>query len=132
MSAAAILRSLLQDARAAKANAGPGLVSRNITVRGHRTSIRLEASLWNALKEICQREGLAINELCTFVATVKNPALSLTAALRVAIANYFRHAATEEGHARAGHARRTLPLHAALGRSRQKSSAAGLAVTPAE
>jgi predicted DNA-binding ribbon-helix-helix protein len=104
MSAGALLSSLLSKGDA-PSNRPQGLISRNVTVRGRRTSMRLEASMWDALGEICRREVVTLAELCTAVAQAKRPALTLTAALRVLIANYFRHAATEEGHARAGHGR---------------------------
>jgi predicted DNA-binding ribbon-helix-helix protein len=65
--------------------------------------MRLEASMWDALQEICRRERLTAADICTHVAVAKSPSLTLTAALRVFIARYFREAATEEGHARAGH-----------------------------
>lgn len=106
MSAGALFSSLLKESNAG-CSRPPGLISRNVTVRGRRTSMRLEASMWDALKEICQREALTMAELGTFVAAAKTPALTLTAALRVVIANYYRDAATEEGHARAGHGRET-------------------------
>jgi predicted DNA-binding ribbon-helix-helix protein len=132
MSAPGILRGCLQEAHAANAHTGPGLVSRNIRVQRHRTSIRLEASMWDALKEICRREGLTLNEVCTFVAASRSPALTLTAALRAVIANYFRDAATEEGHARAAHGRRTVPPIGAARGSTRTPNAGALAVTPAE
>lgn len=102
MSAAGFLSRLLNEANGST-NGPPGLISRNVTVRGRRTSMRLEASMWDALNEICRRERVSAAEICTRVAAAKSPALTLTAALRVFIANYFRDAATEEGHARAGH-----------------------------
>ena len=74
--------------------------------------------MWEALKEICQRERVTLAELCTFAAGAKSSSLTLTAALRVLISNYFRNAATEDGHTRAGHGRSALaasvPLAAAL------------------
>lgn len=39
------------------------LISRNITVRGHRTSIRLEPEMWDALKDIAHREGTTIHNI---------------------------------------------------------------------
>jgi|KBSSwiStaDraftv2_1062776.scaffolds.fasta_scaffold1617566_2 predicted DNA-binding ribbon-helix-helix protein len=81
---------------------GSSLLSRNITVAGHRTSMRLEPEMWDALFEICQREGLTPHEVCTVV-DARRRASSLTAALRVFVMNYFRTAATEEGHTRASH-----------------------------
>ena len=79
------------------------LVSRNITVMGRRTSVRLELEMWNALKEIADREYCTIHDICTLVKMRKNPATSLTAAIRVFLMLYFRASSTEEGHHKAGH-----------------------------
>jgi predicted DNA-binding ribbon-helix-helix protein len=78
------------------------LVSRNITVMGKRTSVRLEPEMWLALKEISARECCSIHDICTLVKVRKNPRSSLTAAIRVFLMLYFRAAATEEGHQRPG------------------------------
>lgn len=82
---------------------GSTLVSRNITVNGRRTSVRLEPEMWRALKEISVRENCSIHELCSLIAFRKNKRTSLTAAIRVFLMLYFRAATTEEGHSRAGH-----------------------------
>jgi predicted DNA-binding ribbon-helix-helix protein len=79
------------------------LVSRNITVMGRRTSVRLEPEMWLALKEISARECCTIHDLCTLVSVRKNPHSSLTAAIRVFLMLYFRASSTEEGHTRSGH-----------------------------
>ncbi len=82
---------------------GPSrLVSGNIRVAGHRTSVRLEPALWEALREICRREGKTLHELVTQIA--RNRAQStLTASIRVYLMSYYRAAATEDGHRLAGH-----------------------------
>ena len=79
------------------------LISRNITVLGHRTSIRLEPEMWKSLREISTREKCTIHQLCTVVSIRKSENTSLTAAIRVFIMLYFRSASTEEGHSKAGH-----------------------------
>lgn len=78
------------------------LVSRNLTVAGHRTSVRLEPAMWEALREICDRECQTLNAIATEIERNRSES-SLTAAIRVHVMGYFRAAATEEGHARAGH-----------------------------
>ena len=78
------------------------LVSRNIIVSGHRTSMRLERAMWDALFEVCRSERKTIHAICTHVDEMRDES-SLTAALRVFIMTYFRLAATEDGHHRAGH-----------------------------
>ncbi len=83
--------------------AGSSLVSRNITIDGHRTSVRLEPDMWTALHDICRRERASLHEVCTMIAAHRGRGASLTAAIRVFIMAYFRAAATDEGHRRAGH-----------------------------
>jgi predicted DNA-binding ribbon-helix-helix protein len=79
------------------------LVSRNITVFGRRTSVRLEPEMWTALREISAREGCSIHDICTLISLRKKENTSLTAAIRVFLMLYFRAATTEEGHKRAKH-----------------------------
>jgi predicted DNA-binding ribbon-helix-helix protein len=64
------------------------LVNRNITVDGHRTSIRLEPEFWAGLAEIAQGEDLTIDQLCTEVDHGSGE-LSRTAAIRVFITSYM-------------------------------------------
>lgn len=92
------------------------LVSRNVTIAGHRTSVRLEPDMWSGLMEACRRERTNLHNMCTKVAHGKNADTSLTAAIRVHVMNYYRQAATEEGHFKAGHGastRMSVPVHAA-------------------
>ncbi len=79
------------------------LVSRNITVLGRRTSVRLEPEMWSALREIARREDCKIHDICSLIHLRKNQDTSLTAAIRVFLMLYYRAAATEEGYRRAGH-----------------------------
>jgi predicted DNA-binding ribbon-helix-helix protein len=86
----------------AGARARSTLVNRNVTVAGHRTSIRLEPVMWEALIRICQRERKSMNELVTLIARHRDQS-TLTAAIRVFLLTYYQAAATDEGHHRAGH-----------------------------
>jgi predicted DNA-binding ribbon-helix-helix protein len=79
------------------------LISRNITINKKRTSIRLEAQMWIALKEIAEREKCTIHDICTAISSRKSETITLTAAIRIFLMLYFKAAATEEGHKRAGH-----------------------------
>jgi predicted DNA-binding ribbon-helix-helix protein len=79
------------------------LISRNVTIGGHRTSCRLEPFMWDALYDICARERVTIHSLCTRISERKDANTSLTAAIRVFALAYFRAAATEEGHMKALH-----------------------------
>lgn len=78
------------------------LQSRNVTVDGHRTSLRLEQDVWDALEEVCSRESLNVHQLCTHI-EVRRGGSSRTAAVRAFVLGYFRAAASDSGHVRAGH-----------------------------
>jgi predicted DNA-binding ribbon-helix-helix protein len=78
------------------------LVNRNITAGGGRTSMRLEPEVWDALREICLREGMELRELIQLVEKTA-PEGCRTSAVRVHVLTYFRSAATEEGHSAARH-----------------------------
>ncbi len=79
------------------------LLSRNITVKGRRTSIRLEPEMWSALREAAKREHCTVHDICSLISVRKNARTSLTSAIRVFLMLYYRAASTEEGHKRAGH-----------------------------
>ena len=79
------------------------LLSRNITVVGRRTSVRLEPEMWTALRDIARREQCKVHDICSLIQLRKNPSTSLTAAIRVFLMLYYRASSTEDGHGRAGH-----------------------------
>lgn len=64
--------------------------------------MRLEPEVWEALREICLREGLELRELIQEIE--KNAgAGGRTSAVRVYVLQYFRKAASDGGHRHAGH-----------------------------
>ncbi|WP_448205921.1 ribbon-helix-helix domain-containing protein [Azospirillum sp. sgz302134] len=90
------------------------LVARTVKLFGEPTAIRLEPSYWEALDEICRREDLTVDELCSDLKermdqqtkrSRRVSGVSLSNAVRVFIVGYYRKAATEKGHDRAGHGR---------------------------
>jgi predicted DNA-binding ribbon-helix-helix protein len=85
------------------------LVNRNVVAERGRTSMRLEPELWDALHEICQREQAPIGEIVRR-AEARSGAGGRTSAVRVFVLQYFREAATEQGHAEAGHGHRQAAL----------------------
>jgi len=84
------------------ADAASTLVNRNVTVAGHRTSIRLEPAMWQALHELCARENVSLHDAVSTIAEGRE-ASSLTSSIRAYLLAYYRSAATEDGHRRAGH-----------------------------
>jgi predicted DNA-binding ribbon-helix-helix protein len=81
---------------------GSRLVNRNITAGAGRTSMRLEPEVWDALREICLREGMELRDLIKMVERTAPPG-GRTSAVRVHVLQYYRTAATAEGHIEAGH-----------------------------
>jgi len=67
-----------------------------------RTSMRLEPELWDALLEICEREGQDMSSLVRNIEQSAPPG-GRTSAVRVYVMNYYRAAATDAGHMAAGH-----------------------------
>ncbi len=80
---------------------GLALVCRNVKVNGRRTSLRMEPYIWDSLKEICDRERLALNEICTQIDRRRGEA-NLTASIRVFIVSYYRTAIGSRGFAESG------------------------------
>lgn len=82
---------------------------RNVTFDGRRTSLRLENVFWDSLIEICDREHSTLDDLVGRISRTDEEEQGndacLARAVRVYIIEYYRHAATEEGHWRAGHNR---------------------------
>lgn len=78
------------------------LVNRNITAGAGRTSMRLEPEVWDALREMCLREGIELRDLIRTVERTAAPG-GRTSAVRVYVLQYFRMAATWDGHLAAGH-----------------------------
>ncbi len=62
-------------------------VKRSFAIRGHRTSISLEAPFWDALKEAAQREGVSLAALVSKIDEERGGA-SLSGAVRVWILGY--------------------------------------------
>jgi len=66
------------------------LISHNVHVDGHRTSVRLEAVMWVTLHEIAQRESMSLNQLITLISRRKHKTATLTATIRAFIVAYLR------------------------------------------
>src|SRR5258708_35213394 len=92
------------------------LINRNVVAERGRTSMRLEPELWEALLEICGREGQDMSSLVRKVEQVGH-AGGRTSAVRVFVLSYFREAATEIGHGAVGHGNIAATRHAEPARS---------------
>lgn len=61
-------------------NARP--LKHSLTLRGHRTSVSLEAAFWEAFRSLAAREGLTLNELAAQI-DARRGACGLASAIRV-------------------------------------------------
>lgn len=68
---------------------GSDRIRKNVTIGHRRTSVSLEAQVWNGLSDICKRESLGMDGLCTMVAERRQES-SMSSALRVFLLTYFR------------------------------------------
>lgn len=73
------------------------LVNRNISIidpvsgQTHRTSIRLEEIEWEALRDICARENMSINDFCCKAdSDERRREHSRTSRIRSAILDHYR------------------------------------------
>ncbi|MDF2365718.1 ribbon-helix-helix domain-containing protein [Sneathiella sp.] len=74
------------------------LINRNISVidptsgQPHRTSIRLEEIEWEALRDICARENMSINDFCCRAdSDERRQEHSRTSRIRSAILDHYRN-----------------------------------------
>ncbi len=72
------------------------LISKNVTVNGRRTSLRLENASWLALNDICKHEDITLHVLCSMIEQQRQGS-SRTSAIRAFIVSYFRRAAIDAG-----------------------------------
>lgn len=77
------------------------LKNRNVTIDGRRTSLRLEHAMWDALKDISQRECTSIGAICSLLRgrldqekqagrIRPDEAVTLSSAVRVFVTTYYR------------------------------------------
>lgn len=72
-------------------------VNGNLVVDGHRTSVRLEAEMWAALKDVAEREDCSVNDLAGRIDGGKKAGQNFTSAIRVFLMLYYRNVATNRG-----------------------------------
>lgn len=62
---------------------------RSFSIKGHRTSISLEAPFWDALKQAADRENMSVAKLIEMIDATREAA-GLSSAVRIWLLNYFR------------------------------------------
>ena len=72
------------------------LISGNLVISGHRTTVRLEDEMWAALKDVAERKGYSVHDLASRIFhRRKKSGQSLTSAIRVYLMLYYRNAARD-------------------------------------
>ena len=62
----------------------------SLTLKGHRTSVSLEASFWNGFREIAKAKGLALNDLATQIDAERGLDCGLASAIRLYVFHWYR------------------------------------------
>ena len=71
-------------------------VKRSFSIRGHRTSISLEAAFWEALSEIAAARATSLATIVAEVDSARESA-GLSSAVRIYILDHFKHAGAGAG-----------------------------------
>ncbi|HUF87226.1 MAG TPA: ribbon-helix-helix domain-containing protein [Thermohalobaculum sp.] len=58
-------------------------VKRSVTLRGHRTSVSLEAAFWAEFRRLAAAEGKSVNTLAAEIDATRTPPASLASAIRL-------------------------------------------------
>ena len=65
-------------------------VKHSLTLRGHRTSVSLEAEFWQAFRKIAAENGRPINDLAAEIDERRGTETGLASAIRIYVLNHFR------------------------------------------
>ncbi len=65
----------------------------SLTLRGHRTSVSLEAEFWEAFREIAAAEGKSVNALAAEIDAARGMESGLAGAIRVHVLCWYRERA---------------------------------------
>lgn len=65
-------------------------VKHSLTLRGHRTSVSLEAEFWDAFRDIAAARGEPLNLLAAEIDAARGTRMGLASAIRVFILRHYR------------------------------------------
>ncbi|MDF1671498.1 MAG: ribbon-helix-helix domain-containing protein [Roseovarius sp.] len=64
-------------------------VKHSLTLRGHRTSVSLEAEFWQAFRDIAVKKDIPVNALAAEVDATRGVERGLASAIRVYVLEHF-------------------------------------------
>jgi len=67
-------------------------VKRSFSIAGHRTSISLEAAFWEAFRELCEADGVAMAQRLAEIDRARGDQSGLSGAVRVWVLARYRDA----------------------------------------
>lgn len=62
----------------------------SLTLRGHRTSVSLEAEFWQGFRELAAVREMGLNELAAEIDAGREGDIGLASAIRLAVLRYYR------------------------------------------
>lgn len=65
-------------------------VKHSLTLKGHRTSVSLEAEFWQAFREIAAQKQIPINALAAEIDAERGVDLGLASAIRLYVLRHYR------------------------------------------
>jgi len=65
-------------------------VKHSLTLRGHRTSVSLEAEFWDAFREIAAEQGRPLNALAAEIDAARGTRMGLASAIRLFVLRRYR------------------------------------------
>ena len=68
-------------------------VKRSLTLQGHRTSVSLEETFWQAFRDIAAERGVSLNALAAQIDSTRAGDIGLASAIRVFVLDRYRAAA---------------------------------------
>ena len=67
------------------------VVKRSIVISGHKTSVSLEDTFWEALKEIARQRDASVPGLVSSIELEREQYSNLSSAIRVFVLDWYRH-----------------------------------------
>lgn len=61
----------------------------SLTLRGHRTSVSMEAAFWEAFRRLAHQRGQSVNALAAEIDQSRAPEVGLASAIRVFVLKSF-------------------------------------------
>lgn len=65
-------------------------MKRSLTLKGHRTSVSLEAEFWAAFRDIARDEGKPVNALAAEIDAARGLEMGLASAIRLHVLAWYR------------------------------------------